>query len=232
MYKVLHRDHKQTHTTFNATAMLPSITPRHTPEASRLKENQRAKTRASSQRLGRVPLSPAKSGALDALSKDLDTLSLAAPKQRAHPLAAPPSHSSLARSSSDSQTDAPNKPYQFVPSDTNKPKTYKPIEDYNSPIQLLTRDPDWARLAPQSQHGVLGIGNMPLNLTSVVKNDWQGRKTEVSDETKSQAKNLSKGVNLPKPVSNDPDLAGTDAPAHSNAIVHHGAVCICPDSPQ
>lgn len=196
--------------------------PLQTPEASRLKENHKAKSRASSQRLGRVPLSPTKSSAVDALSKDLDTLSLAAPKLRSQSSSATPANLSIVLSGLENDSDAANKPYQFIPSDVNKLKAYKPIEDYNSPIQLLTRDPDWARLAPQAQHGVLGIGNMPLNLTGVVKNDWQGRKTEVSDETKSQAKNLSKGINLPKPIS---DLAGSDAPIHPNAVVHHGAVC-------
>jgi hypothetical protein len=81
------------------------------------------------------------------------------------------------------------------------PRATKVIEDYNSPIQLITRGPDWKKLAPQAKHGMLGIGNMPLNFTNVVSNDWNGRKTEVSEELRREAKAMSVRSAVPAAVS-------------------------------
>lgn len=198
-----------------------------TPDASsRQKENQKSKIR-DAKRLGgpRIPLSPSKPSpapsCVDDLAHGLDNLSISQPvKSKAHPLAAPPTNAPLASLNIGEDSDA-SKTFKFAPSEHNKTRTYKPIDDYRSPIQLLTRDPNWAALAPQAQHGMLGIGNMPLNLTSVVKNDWQGRKTQVSEATMSQARELSKSIEIPKPRTENPDDEG---PMHQKIIVNHGAV--------
>lgn len=75
-------------------------------------------------------------------------------------------------------------------------RPYKPIDDYTSPIQLLTRDPDWEALAPQAQHGMLGLhGDLPMNLTGTVGvggDEWGARKTVVSESTMKQARDISR----------------------------------------
>lgn len=202
-----------------------------TPDAaSRQKENHKSRA-IESKRLGgpRIPLSPSKPSAVPASSVDdlageLDNLSVAHPiKPKSHPLSAPPTNAPRHSATPDDESDTA-KSYKFIPSEHNKTRAYKPIDDYRSPIQLLTRDPNWAALAPQAQHGMLGIGNMPLNLTSVVKNDWQGRTAQVSDATLSQARELSKTADVPKPRSENPD---GEAPLHSSGIVNHGTVSTC-----
>ena len=76
-------------------------------------------------------------------------------------------------------------------------------------MQILTREPDWDALAPQAQHGMLGLhGDLPMNLTNVVKNDWQGHKAAVSEATMAKARELSRNnntVELPKSRSNCDD---------------------------
>lgn len=76
---------------------------------------------------------------------------------------------------------------------------------------------------------MLGLhGDLPMNLTGVVKNDWQGRKTVVSATTMAQAREMSKNsstVELPRPQSTEDSEHGA-ASGPSKQAVDDGSVSV------
>ncbi len=170
----------------------------------------------------RIPLSPSKqctpSNAIDDLAADLKNLSVvrSESQRKVYPFSSTPT---ALPTSLRSRSESSDSSYKFAPTE-HKSRTYKPIDDYRSPVQLLTRDPDWAALAPQAQHGMLGIGNMPLKLTNVIRNDWLGLEAEVSEATLSQARVISSKNNDPFPKQKVPDVEGEEA----KTTMNHGEV--------
>lgn len=73
---------------------------------------------------------------------------------------------------------------------------------------------------------MLGLnGDLPLNLTGVVKNDWQGHKAVVSEATMAQAREISKNnstVELPKAKSSE--AAPNDPGVHARLAAEDGTV--------
>jgi hypothetical protein len=222
-----------------------------TPETN--KENVKSRVRCIQlQRHGRVPLSPSKAPPvvtpkIDNLIEDFNALSVSLTKTRSTPalnsrdrLAAPPTTvvstpsddvqsnnrrlKSLSTSASTSAS-TQKKSGESSSRSSSRASSRKPIDDYRSPVQILTREPDWDALAPQAQHGMLGLhGDLPMNLTGVVKNDWQGYKVVVSEATMAQARELSRSnniVELPKAKNEGDDV---DSGIHAKLAPDDGTV--------
>lgn len=208
-----------------------------TPETN--KENVKSRVRCIQlQRHGRVPLSPSKAqpvpvpAKIDDLADDFDALSVSPTKPRVTPAPGSRKHLSVPSTiavsaplddaqsnyrrlkslstSSSTTSSTRDKSGDSSSRSSSRTSSRKPIDDYRSPVQILTREPDWDALAPQAQHGMLGLhGDLPMNLTNVVKNDWQGHKAVVSEATMAKARELSRNnntVELPK-SKNDGDDA-------------------------
>ena len=222
-----------------------------TPETN--KENVKSRVRCIQlQRYGRVPLSPSKAPPvvtpkIDNLTDEFNALSVSLTKSRVTPAlsshdrpAAPPT-TVVSTPSDDIQTNSRRLKSLSTSSSTisstqkksgesssrssSRTSSRKPIDDYRSPVQILTREPDWDALAPQAQHGMLGLhGDLPINLTGVVKNDWQGYKAVVSDATMAQARELSRSSNiveLPKAKDGGDDV---DSGLHAKLAPDDGTV--------